>query len=457
MSPSWRERRPALRRAAAAAVLVGVWSVVATCLAIAGIGPAGAAPDGGPSWEPVQTVTTREPFDTPLVTTSATGRVVAVAYDTQGWYATSRPPGSGQSWSDPEPLQVAVHQRPANVVTAWPDGRVTFFFPDVLVTMAPDGSFGPPEGLPFPWLVPVRTAGTATGLADGRLVAVSHVRAGIRAAVRAPDGSWTASPRYPEPHAYPVGVWAEPDGPLRVAVVRTGLPRGDREPRVFSVVLRADGTWGPREDLAVGSFARYRGGKFGLDLRSNADGDASLLWTERERRPAQPVAVVSTRPAGGAWSEPLALQSNTVANRVHFLRPDGTTLLATASDSDSAPEAGKVVVARLPAGAEQLQRETVYDGLFTYLFVTLQGGMAGSGEVQLSVPTGRAGHGPQQRFWRCGAQRCVEQRALSAEPDPWERVVVAADGATFVVGSQAERCGEAAICSRRLPATDLAP
>ncbi|MBA2640937.1 MAG: hypothetical protein H0U77_13320 [Nocardioidaceae bacterium] len=430
------------------AVLVSA-AVVAALGATAVAPPATGEPASPPSWEPVQTVMEREPFDFPLVTTSSTGLVVAVAYDSQGWYASTRPPGPGQKWSEPEPLQVAVYQRPVNVVTSWPDGRITFLFGDVLVTMAADGTFGPPEALPFPWLLPVRVSGAATGLQDGRLVAASHVRGGFRAGIRAPDGTWTASERYREPHAYVVGVWSEPRGPLRVAVLRTGYRRTDREPRLFSVELGDDATWGARENLDVGSFDRYRGGRFGVDFRSNADGDASLLWQERDARPDQPVAVVSTRPAGGTWSEPLALQSNVVANRIHFLRPDGTTLVATASDS-SAPDAGKLVVARLPAGGDRLEREVVYEGLFQYFLVTVQGGMAASGEVHLAVPT-RAGSSRLQRFWRCTERACVEQQPLGSEPDSWGRVLAGADGATYVVDTQAERCGDAPVCSRRLP------
>lgn len=407
------------------------------------LAPAGAAPADQRDVEPLQPVSDVDPSNTPVVAASSTGRVATFFYDEQDWFATSRAPGADDPWAPIHALDVAPGGYALPLVS-WPDGRLTVVLyggrdGTVLVTVAADGSVG--EGVRVPERYPQigQFAGVGVGHDDGSIVLVG--RSGsrsntVQAATLDPDGTWSLSEYLPARRSFVMGAWSGDGSGTRAVVLRPGAPHNP--PRMYSIRLAPDGSWGDPEPVATQTRGRFRGRavSFGTD----GHGAASLMWTET--RSGAPRAVVTTRPAGGRWSTPRARRANRVTNRFSLMGPDASTTVVSTINA-AAEEAGRVVVSTLSAEGRWVERRTAYVGPFRAFFVTVTGGLDAEGDLLLQVP-GRH----RMVYAECPTQGDCEK--VATVPGGAPSFTVGADGAGYRVAAN-RRCAPAEICSRRVP------
>jgi len=276
-------------------------------LAVALLAPAGTALA---AWQP--TVTLSAPgvdAQSPSVAVSAGGAAVAVwspyAGLLQGVQAASRPPGG--PWGPPEtlvssapppdfegPARVAIDTA-GNAVAVW--GGVTGFVGGLRAASRPAGGvWSPPETL-APTAAQSAVASDSAGNALGAWIGGD----GIKVADRPAGGAW----QEPETLPYTVNAVASD---LDIAVAPSGAavavwslqtvsfsPPASFPAGVEAAVRPAGGAWSAPQRLSEAGF--------GPAAAVDGAGNAVVVWREAGVRAA-------TRPAGGAWSAPQTLSTD---------------------------------------------------------------------------------------------------------------------------------------------------
>ncbi len=444
-------------RSRSAWVATGLVTGLAAALGALGSPSAYAVGDGLSDWDPPQVIDAQEGVGEPSAFfDTVRGRAVVVhAVDLGAPWASSRAAGSA-AWKEPkqlasDPDQGSGNPMQAGPVAVGPGGGAAVFLQSVYgylayVSMTPDGRWT--KARPFPYQ-PVFTPKVALVRPRAGIVAIGtrkHHR--VRAAVKPEGGHWHLSPGLALDDAAVSGAWYDAEGRVHVLVCQR--PQSDGGQGLYEAVLRTrDGepTWGPLRLVPTGSAGGSLGSASEVSVVSNARGEITVQWQQRDAA-GDPHQAVRHRDASGEWTPIRELPTD---DRVVLggMGPDGSARLSYLSEG--APVGDYQLLTRILAADGTLGDEVVVDS-FTDPGFRL-GAAPGSGlDLLLGWTTYDEQTSDQENHvYRCLSRGCGEVGSWNGPAAFLLTLTPQGDSFIAGVGDGIPGCPSDALCSRRLP------